>query len=262
MKAVLARLCLALCAALALQPAAADPGDLVDVDMVDGWTAPDGTVMAGIRIRVAEGWKTYWRSPGDVGVPPRFDWRGSQNLKSVRIHWPRPEIFETFGQRTLGYSGEVVLPVELVPADPSRPVKARGKAELGLCRDICVAVSESYADSDLAAPEAIRRAMAAQPDRTRIRSASCAVAPIKDGMRVTADLGLPSQGGAEIAVMELDGGDVWVSEPQVSRRGDSLRATADLVPPEAAPFLLDRSRLRITVLGRDGAAETLGCPAG
>ncbi|WP_172326858.1 protein-disulfide reductase DsbD domain-containing protein [Mangrovicoccus sp. HB161399] len=264
MKAALARFCLAFCASLAAAlPAAADHNDLVHVDVVDGWVTPDGTVMAGLRIQVADGWKTYWRSPGDVGVPPRFDWSASKNLKAVRLHWPRPEIFETFGQRTLGYSGEIVLPVELFPADASKPVTVAGTAELGLCRDICVAVNQAYFDSNLAAPDAIRRAMAEQPDRSRISSASCKVAPIKDGLRVTASLALPPQGGAEIAVMELgDSGEIWVSEPEVSRRGNSLTATADLVPPEAAPFALDRSKLRITVLGRNGAAETMGCPAG
>ncbi|WP_138465101.1 protein-disulfide reductase DsbD domain-containing protein [Poseidonocella sp. HB161398] len=262
MKACLARLSLALWACLAALPAAADHNDLVHVDVVDGWVKPDGTVVAGLRIRVAEGWRTYWRSPGDVGVPPRFDWSGSDNLKAVRLHWPRPEIFDSYGQRTLGYSGEVVLPVELVPADPARPVTIAGQAELGLCRDICVAVNESYAEARESEPEVIRKAFAAQPDPARIKKASCEVAPIRDGLRVTASLALAPQGGSEVAVMELPGGEVWVSEPKVSRQGDRLIATADLVPPEAAPFALDRSKLRITVLGQNGAAETLGCPAG
>ncbi|WP_108258694.1 protein-disulfide reductase DsbD domain-containing protein [Mangrovicoccus ximenensis] len=185
MKALIARLCLALSASLAALPAAADHNDLVHVDVVDGWVTPQGTVMAGLRIQVADGWKTYWRSPGDVGIPPRFDWSASENLKAVRLHWPRPQVFETFGQRTLGYSGEVVLPVELFPADPAKPVSVAGMAELGLCRDICVAVNQAYFGSNQSAPAAIRSAMAAQPDRGRIASASCQVAPIKDGLRVT-----------------------------------------------------------------------------
>ena len=49
-----------------------------------------GTVSLGLQIRLAPTWKTYWRSPGEAGFPPRIDWAGSPNLKSVDMAWPAP----------------------------------------------------------------------------------------------------------------------------------------------------------------------------
>lgn len=253
--ALIATACLAV-------PAEADSTQLVSIDVIDGWAEPDGRRMAGIRIRVAEGWKTYWRSPGDAGVPPRFDWTGSENLANAEIHWPRPQIFDTYGQRTLGYDGEVVLPIQLTPIDPSRPIIVAGHAELGVCRDICVAIDEGYGESATDGQVEIRAGLAAQPNRTDPETAHCVVEPISDGVRLTATLSVPHQGGDEWTVFELMRGDVWVSEPVLERHGRSLTATADLVPPEAAPFDLDPMNLRITVLGANGATETLGCLAG
>src|SRR3984893_14986966 len=54
----------------------------------------DATYLhAGVEIRLDAGWKTYWRDPGDSGVPPTFDFSGSENVKSVTVEWPAPERF-------------------------------------------------------------------------------------------------------------------------------------------------------------------------
>src|SRR5262245_17363473 len=57
------------------------------IRLVAGARARSVTVRAGIEIRLAPGWKTYWRYPGDSGVPPRFDFAGSENVKSVDVDW-------------------------------------------------------------------------------------------------------------------------------------------------------------------------------
>ena len=51
----------------------------------------NGSSYAGVQMQMAKGWKTYWRSPGDTGVPPHFDWSGSRNLKEISIQWPAPQ---------------------------------------------------------------------------------------------------------------------------------------------------------------------------
>jgi DsbC/DsbD-like thiol-disulfide interchange protein len=75
----------------------------------------NGGHMAAVELQLAPGWKTYWRSPGDAGIPPSFDWSGSENVKSVRLHWPAPEVFEANGMQTIGYHERLVLPVEITP---------------------------------------------------------------------------------------------------------------------------------------------------
>ena len=51
-----------------------------------------GEWLAGIEIALDPGFKTYWRNPGESGLPPRFDWSGSENVKSVDIRWPAPRV--------------------------------------------------------------------------------------------------------------------------------------------------------------------------
>jgi DsbC/DsbD-like thiol-disulfide interchange protein len=95
-------------------------------------------MMAGIQIRLDPGWRTYWQNPGDSGVPPSFDWSGSENLKSAEVLYPAPRSFEEAGGIAFGYENEVVFPVRIVPADPDQPVSLKLKVDYGLCRNLCI----------------------------------------------------------------------------------------------------------------------------
>ncbi len=89
--------------------------DIAQVALLPGWRTNRGTHMAALQISLAPGWKTYWRAPGDAGIPPAFNWQGSQNLQSVELHWPTPKIFDLNGMLTLAYEGTVVIPIEISP---------------------------------------------------------------------------------------------------------------------------------------------------
>ncbi len=101
--------------------------------------AKDGTALAGgIEIRLAPGWKTYWRYPGDSGIPPRFDWSGSENVGSVALSWPAPQRFgDGDGNFSIGYKHDVILPVRIAPKDAAQPVKLRLDLEFAVCEKIC-----------------------------------------------------------------------------------------------------------------------------
>lgn len=235
--------------------------------LLPGWQIKAGTHMAGVRIDLAPGWKTYWRSPGDAGIPPQFDWSGSENLKSVRIHWPAPIVFHTNGYQTIGYKGGVVLPVELVAKDPSRPVVLRSRIDLGICRDICMPATVEL-QTLIAAPgapdPAIRAALKASPISAKaagLTHVACKVEPISDGLRITASLTLPPQSGDEDVAFEAADPGIWVSESQSERQGGQLISTAEMVGPGGQPFALDRSSLTLTVISGAGAIEIHGCPA-
>ena len=240
--------------------------DVAKVDLLAGWRTEDGTHMAAIRVRLAPGWKTYWRAPGDAGIPPRFDWTGSTNLREVQFHWPTPEIFVINGTRSIGYHDELILPVELTPTTDG-PIALRASVELGVCEDICLPMQVDLA-GDLSnggtADPVIRASLADRPVSARaggVKAATCAVEPIDDGLRVTARIEMPNT-GSEVAVLELPDKSIWVSQSDMSRQAHMLTATADMVPTHAAPFLLNRSDIRITVLGDRQAVEIMGCPAG
>ncbi len=96
------------------------------------------SVPMGIQFRLKPGWKIYWRSPGDAGLPPRADWSGSRNIADTAVSWPAPERFSVFGLETVGYEGEVVLPIEARLGEPGRPVSARAKVSYLVCAQICV----------------------------------------------------------------------------------------------------------------------------
>jgi len=102
--------------------------------------AADGALRAGAEIKLAPGWKTYWRYPGDTGVPPRFDFSESTNVKSVSVLWPAPHRFRDGGGDSIGYKEHVIFPLHVIPQDPSKPVTLRISAEYGICEKLCVPV--------------------------------------------------------------------------------------------------------------------------
>lgn len=98
---------------------------------------PESVLTAGVQIKLEQGWHTYWRSPGDAGIPPSFDWSNSTNVKKVEILYPAPHRYkDPFGDSVV-YENEVIFPVLVTPKDKSRPVTLNAKLGYGVCKDIC-----------------------------------------------------------------------------------------------------------------------------
>ncbi len=243
--------------------------DVAQVALIPGWRTERGTHMAALQIILAPGWKTYWRAPGDAGIPPQFDWLGSGNLSSVTFHWPTPSVFDLNGMQTLAYKDVVVIPIELTPGpDHSGPITLRGRMDFGVCEEICVPMSVKIT-ADLtnsgARVATIDQALANQPRpaiAAGVGSVTCAIEPISDGLQLTASIEIPALGGHEIAVVELPDRSIWISEATTQRTGKTLSATAEMVPPNGQPFSLARSDIRITVIGNNGGVDIQGCSAG
>jgi DsbC/DsbD-like thiol-disulfide interchange protein len=103
-----------------------------------GSAAANAPLRAGVEVRLKSGWHTYWRYPGDAGVPPRFDFTGSQNVKSVDVFYPAPQPIREQGLIAIGYAGDVVWPLAVVPLDRAKPVTLRLKLEYAICEKLCV----------------------------------------------------------------------------------------------------------------------------
>jgi DsbC/DsbD-like thiol-disulfide interchange protein len=101
--------------------------------------AQRGTIRrAGIEIRLAPGWKTYWRYPGDSGIPPRFDFSHSKNVKSVTVRYPAPHRLTDESGTSIGYKHGVVFPLDIVPQNAAQPVVLAVKADYAVCEKICI----------------------------------------------------------------------------------------------------------------------------
>lgn len=96
------------------------------------------TLPLALEIRLAPGWKTYWRSPGDAGLPPAIDWAGSENLAGAELAYPAPHRFTVLDIETVGYDGRVTFPVRAKLREPGRPVALHAAVDLLVCADICV----------------------------------------------------------------------------------------------------------------------------
>lgn len=102
-------------------------------------TAIDGaTVEAAVEVKMEGDWKTYWRTPGDAGLAPAFDWNGSENFSSAEVFYPVPHRFTTFDIDNYGYKHAVTFPLEIELAEGGKPVSLKLKLDLLVCSDICV----------------------------------------------------------------------------------------------------------------------------
>ena len=257
-----------LATSLALQAKAGGlPDNVVQAEIRPGWVTGNGSRMAALHLKLAPGWKTYWRAPGDAGIPPVFNWAGSDNLRGVSYHWPRPEVFVNFGMRSVGYTDELVLPIELHPKAKGQPIQLKGEIDLGVCETICMPARlnvEARLAGDGASDATIQRALANRPrpaNKAGVGSVTCAIKPLPDGLRLNARIEMPRMAGEEVAMVEAGDPRIWVSDPEVTRQGNALSVQADLVPPTGKPIALDRSALRFTVIGKADAVDIRGCKA-
>ncbi len=95
-------------------------------------------LYAFFEIEMPEGWKTYWKNPGESGVPPAFDWSTSANVKGARVLYPAPYFLVDKGGPVNGYTEHAVFPVEIDRTDASAPTQLNVTVQFGVCKDICI----------------------------------------------------------------------------------------------------------------------------
>lgn len=237
-----------------------------EIEVLPGWRDAGGTHMAGLRITLAPGWKTYWRAPGDAGIPPVFSFAGSENITSVAPMWPVPEVFDQGGMRAIGYQDSVVFPLRLQGG--SEEMTINGQVQIGVCEEICIPVTldfnatlpiEGKRDAAIVAAM-INRPLSA--DQAGVTGTTCTIDPISDGIQVSTTVTVAPTGQSEFVVVEAGDPAIWVSQADVTRSGNQLNATVDMVHSSGTGFALDRSKVRITVLGGDQAIDIQGCTPG
>lgn len=220
------------------------------------------TLRAGIEIRLAPGWKTYWRYPGNSGVPPQFDFATSENVKSAQVVWPAPMRFSDAGDNTIGYKGNLILPLRIERNDATRPATIRLKLDYAICEKVCIPVeakaelplADASADSDAAVTAAEKRAPVKTPLGAK---APLAIASVKrDGARVIVDVAAP--GDAAVSLFAEGPAPDWalpLPDPADGAPAGLKRFTfaLDGLPPGAKA---DGAALTLTAVAGDTAIET------
>ncbi len=96
------------------------------------------TLSVALKVDLQEGWKTYWRTPGQAGLAPVIYWHGSENLADVEFQWPAPERFRAFDIENYGYSHSVTFPLHVSLAEAGAPTSLHAQVELLVCSDVCI----------------------------------------------------------------------------------------------------------------------------
>jgi len=225
--------------------------------------------MAAVQLDLAPGWHTYWRAPGDAGVPTLIDTRASTNLAGHAIVWPRPKVILQNGYRSIGYEGRVVLPLLIKPHQSGRDIGFTAQIDLGVCKDICIPqtlnVAATLPAQGGARDARIASALADQPYSAReagAQNVTCSIEPTQDGIALTARITMPRIQGKEAVVIETGDPLHWVSTPKSARSGQSLTATAEVQHVEGAPLVIKREAVTISVIGSGAAVEIKGCAGG
>ena len=96
---------------------------------------------AGVLIELDPDWKTYWRMPGDAGIPPQFDWTGSKNVEAVTVSYPIPGRFKDLGGEMIGYHDKVLFPLSIKPQNGNEAIELNLNLFFAVCREICIPAS-------------------------------------------------------------------------------------------------------------------------
>jgi DsbC/DsbD-like thiol-disulfide interchange protein len=142
-------------------------GAVASVRLIAAAALKNGTYRTGVVIAMAPGSHTYWKQPGDAGVPPVFAFADSTNVTKADVLFPAPTRITEDGLDAFGYTDRVVFPVVVMPADPAKPSRLHVDLSYAVCGKICVPV-HSTADIDLPAKgnegDAIDAAFASVPE--------------------------------------------------------------------------------------------------
>jgi DsbC/DsbD-like thiol-disulfide interchange protein len=266
---ILSRRAFALGLATALASPAARAGEASDwtqghrsrVRLVAGG-AEGGARLAGIEIALDAGFKTYWRTPGESGLPPAFDWAGSENLAAAEVLWPAPRRVEDAGGVAYVYKDRVLLPVRAVPRDAAKPVRLALRLDYGVCRDICIPAQANLA-LDLVGGEtshrpAVEAALARMPKPQALGAPGdlsvLSLEPAAAGAKPALAVTVRAPAGADLFVEGPDNWYLGAGPMQPGLGAGSGRFPVEIFErPKDAAGRLD---LRLTLVSGERAVET------
>jgi DsbC/DsbD-like thiol-disulfide interchange protein len=215
-----------------------------------------GAGLAGFEIALAPGAITYWRDPGDSGLPPTLDFSASENVASVEPKFPAPKrIKEADGGEAFGYNGGVVFPLLVKPRDPAKPVTLKLDADFAVCEKVCLPAKARLSLTLPAAgqspyADAIDAALVAVPRQIPPKDFGALEARGADSWRLCS----PHEEGPprDLFVEPPEGWWLKVAPAPAEQGRDCFTLTIGDKPKDAASPI----PLRLTLTGGAGAVET------
>ena len=220
-------------ALLAAGPALASSSEWFETDgarvrlVTTGKADPDGRLTGILDIDLKPGWKTYWRDPGDAGVPPYVDVAASTNVAGAELDFPAPQRHDEGDFKWAGYDFPVALPVTFTLKTPGEPAIINADIFLGVCETVCIPVKTKLTLDPASDPD--------NPDDAAAVSAAQAALPKPEqpdfGVKVVSDPGdttvvLEASFPGDPATAELfiagDGDYTFTAPKKIERDGKTL----------------------------------------
>ena len=226
---------------------------------------PRSQELGFIELQLEDGWKTYWRTPGDSGVAPSFDWADATNIAMTKVYYPAPHRIADQGGESIGYQSSVIFPVHILRHDPGVATHTVVTVTFGICKNICIPVDvkldgacfdQGMSPAIAAAVEAVPRAPGqARDSDPKIVHVSGSVAGSSPSLTIDADFGATAT-ATDLFIEAPEG--LYVTLPARATPDASGRArfTVDLSKAIEAKDLLGKE-LRITMVSSKGASEAL-----
>ena len=218
-------------------------------------------LLGGIEFELEDGWKTYWRTPGDSGVPPRIDFAKSDNVESVTPLFPAPMKFpDGAGGVSYGYQKHLILPLRIVPKNADKPVTLRASVDYAICERLCLPVDASlelsFSDAVSAMDSELAAALNAVPKPAEIGAGPSGIREVKrDGKRVVVDVAKPQSGHLDLFV-EGPTPNWALPEPKLEDHApDGLSRFAFDLEGLPSGAQAQGAALKFTLVGHDGAYE-------
>jgi DsbC/DsbD-like thiol-disulfide interchange protein len=219
-------------------------------------------LMGGVEIQLQPGWKTYWRTPGDSGVPPRFDFSKSTNVESVTPLYPAPKKFDDgAGGISYGYHKHVIFPLRIVPKNPNEPVQLRASISYAVCEKLCLPVEAEAELAFTSAASALDSVVTAALNKVPKPVGTAEATPIavktfkRVGDRVIVDVAAQNSTGLELFA-EGPAADWALPVPKrVSTEQKDITRFEFQLDGLPANAKAEGALLKLTVVGADGAFE-------
>ena len=197
----------------------------VEAEIISRYAAiqPGQPIEAALRLKIIDHWHTYWRNPGDSGLPTRIFWSLPPGFTAAPIEWPYPKRLPLGPLMNFGYEGQVLHLVTLqTPAGlkAGQNVTINAKAEWLVCSDVCIPES---ADLAISLPVVSSAPLQDMRWANAFTDAHAALPGTLNGWKIEAIL---KNGTATLALAPPPGEDVALGELSFYPFGQDLIANA------------------------------------